>query len=61
MTLTPTFGEVASASDLYNFGDDACDDDQEICHILSERYDDGATNGTFEDSLRLDLWDGRCQ
>ncbi len=52
----PTFGEVR-ASDLYNLGDDACDDDQEICHILSERYDDGATNGTFEDSLRLDLWE----
>ena len=56
-TTAPTqFGMVA-ASALYDLGDDACDDNQEVCHILSERYDDGATNGTFEDSLRLDLYE----
>ena len=53
----PQFG-VVSASALYNLGDDACDDGQEVCHILSDSYDDGATSGGFEDSLRLDLWDG---
>lgn len=54
---TPSqFGDVG-ASALYALGDDACDDGQEVCHILSDEYDDGATRGTFEDSLRLDLWE----
>ena len=54
---TPTQFGISDASDLYNLGDDACDDGQEVCHILSDEYDDGATRGTFEDSLRLDLWE----
>ena len=56
-SATPSqFGDVV-ANDLYALGDDACDDGQEVCHILSDEYDDGATRGTFEDSLRLDLWE----
>ncbi|MCY4474182.1 MAG: Ig-like domain-containing protein [Chloroflexi bacterium] len=51
-----TFG-ISDADALYALGDDACDDGQEVCHILSDEYDDGATRGTFEDSLRLDLWE----
>ncbi len=54
-TNTSRFGEVGAKA-LYNLGDDACDDGQRVCHILSESYDDGATRGTFNDSLRLDLW-----
>ena len=46
------------ASDLYDLGDDQCRDTKVDCYIESEAYDDGATRGTFDDSLRLDLWDG---
>ena len=52
----PLFGIVGSASDLYDLGDDSCDN-QDQCHILADRYDDGDTNGTFDDNLRLDLQD----
>ncbi len=54
-TNTSRFGEV-DPSDLYDLKDDACDRGQPVCHILSERYDDGATRGSFDDSLRLDLY-----
>ena len=47
------FGIVA-ASDLYNLGDDSCDNNDH-CFIESEEYDDGATRGTFDDNVRLDL------
>ncbi len=52
----PLFGIVSQASDLYDLGDDSCDD-QNQCHILADAYDDGASSGTFEDDLRLDLQD----
>lgn len=54
--LPPTQFGVVGASALYDLKDDACDDGQKVCHILSESYDDGATRGGFDDSLRLDLW-----
>ena len=54
---SPLFGVVSPASKLYNLGDDACSDDQDVCHILSDEYDDGANRGTFDDSLRLDLFE----
>ncbi len=50
------FGIVPSASRLYDLGDDSCDN-QDQCHILADEYDDGATSGTFDDDLRLDLQD----
>ena len=50
------FGIVSSASRLYDLGDDSCDN-QDQCHILADEYDDGATSGTFDDDLRLDLQD----
>lgn len=52
----PTQFGVVGASALYNLGDDACDDGHPVCHILSDSYDDGATSGGFDDSLRLDLY-----
>lgn len=54
-TNTSRFGEV-DPDDLYKLGDDACDDGHPVCHILSDSYDDGATSGGFDDSLRLDLY-----
>ena len=54
----PQFGIVSSASALYDLGDDSCDN-REQCHILADEYDDGATRGTFDDDLRLDLQDGK--
>ena len=51
------FGIVMKASDLYDLNDDSCDN-RDKCHILAEAYDDGATRGTFDDDLRLDLQDG---
>ncbi len=47
----------AAAAELYDLGDDSCDN-QNICHILADEYDDGDNNGTFSDRLRLDLQDG---
>ena len=47
---------ITDASTLYDLGDDACSDDQPLCHIMAERHDDGATLGSFDDSLRLDLY-----
>jgi hypothetical protein len=55
-STTDQFGIVSSASELYDLGDDSCDN-QDQCYILAEEYDDGATNGTFDDDLRLDLQD----
>ncbi len=52
------FGIVSMAGNLYNLGDDRCVDGENDCYIESEAYDDGATNGSFDDSLRLDLYDG---
>ncbi len=52
----PMFG-VAMASDLYDLGDDSCGN-RNLCHILAEAYDDGASKGSFDDSIRLDLRDG---
>ena len=54
----PLFGIVSAASNLYNLGDDQCRDGERDCFIEAEAYDDGATSGTFDDSLRLDLYDG---
>lgn len=51
-----TFG-IVPASDLYQLGDDSCDN-QADCYIESDEYDDGARRGTFDDSIRLDLQDG---
>lgn len=51
------FGIVMAASDLYDLDDDSCDN-QELCHILADSYDDGAMRGTFDDDIRLDLQDG---
>ena len=51
------FGIVSAASDLYDLGDDSCDN-RNLCHILADEYDDGANRGTFDDDLRLDLQDG---
>ncbi len=48
-----TFG-VVDAEDLYELGDDSCDN-ADHCYIESEEYDDGANRGTFDDSVRLDL------
>ena len=58
-TDTDHFGIVSLANDnhLYDLGDDGCSDDQDICHIVAEDYDDGASRGTFDDSLRLDLYE----
>ena len=59
-TSDPSQFAIVSATGtngLYMLGDDRCSDDQEVCHILSEEYDDGASRGTFDDSLRLDLYD----
>ena len=55
-STTDQFGIVSSASKLYDLGDDSCDN-QDQCYILADEYDDGATNGTFDDDLRLDLQD----
>ena len=55
-TASPTFG-VVPANDLYKLGDDSCDN-QAKCYIESDEYDDGASRGTFDDSIRLDLQDG---
>ena len=56
-TGDPTqFGIISSASTLYDLDDDSCDN-QDQCHILADEYDDGATSGTFDDNLRLDLQD----
>ncbi len=52
------FGIVSAASSLYDLGDDQCRDDAPDCFIEAEAYEDGATSGTFDDSLRLDLYDG---
>ena len=57
-TTDPTlFGVVDKASVLYDLGDDSCDN-QDLCHIFAEEYDDGDNRGTFDDDIRLDLWDG---
>ena len=48
---------VVDASDLYKLGDDSCSN-QDICHVLAESHSDGATSGSFDDTLRLDLRDG---
>jgi hypothetical protein len=53
----PTQFGIVKPNDLYDLGDDSCSDDQPVCHILSEEYDDGASQGTFDDSLRLDLYE----
>ena len=45
---------VVEADDLYDLGDDSCDN-ADHCYIESEEYDDGANRGTFDDNLRLDL------
>ncbi|MXZ02896.1 MAG: hypothetical protein F4Y88_04265 [Chloroflexi bacterium] len=52
------FGIVSMAGNLYNLGDDRCVDGENDCYIESEAYDDGAISGSFDDSLRLDLYDG---
>ncbi len=54
----PLFGIVSMASNLYDLGDDRCVDGEDDCYIESEAYDDGAISGSFDDSLRLDLYDG---
>ena len=53
---TRTLG-VRDASKLYYLGDDSCDR-QDVCHIESDAYDDGAARGTFDESISLDLRDG---
>ena len=42
---------------LYNIGRESCGE-QDQCHIKADRHDDGATNATFSDSIRLNLQDG---
>ena len=45
---------VATAKQLYDLDKESCSE-QDICHIKSERHDDGASSTTFDDSIRLDL------
>ena len=48
---------VIKGMDLYDLGRESCSD-QDQCHIKADRHDDGATNATFSDSIRLNLQDG---
>ena len=50
-----TVGEI-KAMMLYDLGRESCGD-QDQCHIKAERHDDGATNASFSDSIRLNLQD----
>ncbi len=45
---------VATAEELYDLDKESCSG-QWLCHIKSERHDDGASSTTFDDSIRLDL------
>ena len=45
---------IVQASDIYDLGDDACGD-RDKCHILSDEYDDGASVGTFDEDISLNL------
>ncbi len=45
---------VVDPKRLYRLGDEGCRKN-DICHIRSDRYRDGALRGTFDDSVRLDL------
>ena len=42
---------------LYDLGRESCGE-QDRCHIKADRHDDGSTNATFSDSIRLNLQDG---
>ena len=50
-----TVGEI-KAMMLYDLGRESCGD-QDQCHIKADRHDDGATNASFSDSIRLNLQD----
>ena len=48
---------VIKGMDLYDLGRESCGE-QDRCHIKADRHDDGSTNATFSDSIRLNLQDG---
>ena len=48
---------VIKAMDLYDLGRESCGD-QDQCHIIADRHDDGANSASFSDSIRLNLQDG---
>ena len=54
-----TIGSIM-AKMLYDRGRESCGD-QDQCHIKADRHDEGATNATFSDSIRLNLRDSRGQ
>ena len=48
---------VIKAMDLYDLGRESCGN-QDQCHIIADRHDDGANSASFSDSIRLNLRDG---
>ena len=49
-----SFG-VVDPGRLFDLGDDSCRRSQDVCHIMADNYDDGASSGTFDDGVRLRL------
>ena len=46
---------VIDPRQLFDLGDDSCSRNQDRCFIEADRYDDGASLGRFDDSVRLRL------
>ncbi len=46
---------VIDPRDLFDLGDDSCSRSQDRCFIEADNYDDGASRGRFDDSVRLRL------